>query len=85
MAEAFDERRSGEDRRQAEQTPTEEHRSHRDRRQFPVVADGDPTEEEVRVHRAIDRYKRERGLKRISMADLMDVLEELGYRKAGPA
>ena len=86
MSEAFEERRQGTDRRTPDSpSPAAEQRSGSDRRQFPVLADdGDAGEVEVQIRRAIDQYKRDRNLKRISLPGLLEVLHGLGYRRAGP-
>ncbi len=54
-----------------------------ERRQFPAPRtpeDVSPAAKELQW--AIDVYKMERGLKRISTGELLGVLETLGYRRA---
>ena len=84
MAGSFEERRSGRDRRRsrarAEETPRVRGA---DRRQFPPPEDpARVTEAESELRAAIDAYKLERGLVRISVSELLGVMETLGYRQA---
>jgi len=84
MAGSFEERRSGRDRRRsrgrAEETPRVRGA---DRRQFPPPEDpARVAEPESELRAAIDAYKLERGLTRISVAALLGVMETLGYRQA---
>ncbi len=83
MTESPDERRATPDRREPEAPPpADERREGVERRQFPVLADHDDVDErEAEVRRAIDEYKQERELKRISLPKLIELLEGLGYRK----
>ena len=84
MAGSFEERRNGRDRRRsrgrAEETPRVRGP---DRRQFPPPEDlSRTTKAEKELQAAIDAYKLERGLARISVAVLLSVMETLGYRQA---
>ena len=84
MAESFEERRSGRDRRRSRGRAEEMPRVRGpDRRQFPPPEDpAGVTEAESELRAAIDTYKVERGLTRISVAELLGVMETLGYRRA---
>ncbi len=54
-----------------------------DRRQFPPPQDASAiTEEAKEVQDRIDTYKIQHGLKRITVVELLGLLEELGYRRA---
>jgi len=54
-----------------------------DRRQFPPPEDPSTvTKEAQQLMDRIDAYKIERGLKRITVVELLNLLEELGYRRA---
>jgi len=54
-----------------------------DRRQFPPPADPESVPEAAReLQQAIDAYKMARGLKRISVEELLGLLEDLGYTRA---
>jgi len=84
MAGSYEERRSGRDRRRsrgrAEETPRVRGA---DRRQFPPPEDpARVTESESALRAAIDAHKLERGLTRISVSELLGVMETLGYRRA---
>ena len=83
MGETLKERRGGYDRRcTAGSSPEGAERRWSDRRQFPppldprAVSDG-----ERELQQAIDAYKRVRGLKRISVGQLLAVLEDLSYQR----
>jgi len=53
-----------------------------DRRQFPPPDDPScMTAEAVELQDAIDTYKIERRLKRITVVELIGLLEDLGYRR----
>ena len=84
MAGSFDERRSGRDRRRSRARPaTAERVRGAERRQFPPPEDPARVAEPERALRAaIDAYKLERGLTRISVAALLGIMETLGYRQA---
>ena len=84
MAGSFEERRSGRDRRRSrgrvEETPRVRGA---DRRQFPPPEDpARASEAESELRAAIDAHKLERGLTRISVAELLGIMETLGYRQA---
>ena len=90
MAKSLDERRSGRDRRRerdraAAARPDKAGRATPrgpERRQFPPPEDpAGVTEDERRLQYAVDAYKMERGLARISMAEFLGVLANLGYRR----
>ncbi|HUX01492.1 MAG: hypothetical protein WBD63_10560 [Phycisphaerae bacterium] len=83
MAKSLDERRSGRDRRRSRDRATAEaERRKADRRQFPPPEDpARITEEERLLQHAVDAYKMEQGLARISMAEFLGVLANLGYRR----
>ena len=83
MAKSLQERRSGRDRRRArERAAGEAERRKADRRQFPPPEDpARVTDEERQLQRAVDAFKMDRGLARISMAELLGVLGDLGYRR----
>ena len=54
-----------------------------DRRQFPPPADpARVTDEKRELQMAVDAFKMRRGLARISMAELLGILGDLGYRRA---
>jgi hypothetical protein len=84
MAGSFDERRSGRDRRRSQARPaTAERERGAERRQFPPPEDpARVAEAESELRAAIDAYKLERGLTRISVTELLGVMETLGYRQA---
>ena len=84
MAGSFEERRSGRDRRRWRGRAGEAPRVRgADRRQFPPPEyPARVSEAESKLRAAIDAYKLERGLARISIAELLGVLETLGYRRA---
>ena len=84
MAGSFEEHRSGRDRRRSRARPaTAERVRGADRRQFPPPEDpARATEAESELRAAIDAYKLERGLVRISVSELLGVMETLGYRQA---
>jgi hypothetical protein len=84
MAGSFEERRSGRDRRRSRGRAKETPRVRgADRRQFPPPDDpARVTEAESELRAAVDAYKLERGLTRISVAALLGVMETLGYRQA---
>ena len=84
MAGSFEERRSSRDRRRSRARPaTAERERGADRRQFPPPVDpACVAEPESELRAAIDAYKLERGLTRISVAALLGVMETLGYRQA---
>jgi len=51
-----------------------------DRRQFPPPADPESVPEAAwELQQAIDAYKMARGLKRITVVELLGLLEDLGY------
>lgn len=53
-----------------------------DRRQFPPPASSENVPEAAwELQDAIDTYKMARGLKRITVAELLGLLEKLGYRR----
>jgi len=53
-----------------------------DRRQFPPPDDPETmTEEAAELQNAIDTYKIERHLKRITVVELLGLLDGLGYRR----
>ncbi len=53
-----------------------------DRRQFPPPDDlSMMTEEAQELLEAIDAYKMARGLERVTVPELLNLLEELGYRR----
>ena len=84
MAGSIKERRSGRDRRGSrgcvEETP---HVRGAERRQFPPPEDpARVSEPESELRAAIDAYKLERGLTRISVTELLGVMETLGYHQA---
>ena len=84
MAGSYEERRSGRDRRRSrgrvEETPRVRGA---DRRQFPPPEDpARVAEAESELRAAIDAHKLERGLTRISVTELLGVMETLGYRQA---
>ena len=55
----------------------------KDPRQFPTPADPESVPPAAReLQWAIDVYKMKHGLKRISVVELLGVLEQLGYRRA---
>lgn len=52
------------------------------RRQFPTPEDAEAVPPAAKeLQRAIDVYKMEHGLKRISVVELLGVLEKLGYHR----
>jgi hypothetical protein len=54
-----------------------------DRRQFPPPDDPSRISADGReLLRAIDAYKKERGLARVSVDELLGVLADTGYRRA---
>jgi len=54
-----------------------------DRRQFPPPDDlAAVTEEAMELQDAIDTYKIRRRLKRITVVELLGLLDQLGYRRA---
>lgn len=53
-----------------------------DRRQFPPPDDASTvTAQAAELQDAIDTYKIQNGLKRITVVDLLGLLERLGYRR----
>jgi len=78
MAKAFDDRRQG-----AGNVPEQvEAALGLDRRQFPPPEDpATMTDEAMELQDAIDSYKIERHLKRITVVELLGLLETLGYRR----
>lgn len=83
MAKSFDDRRSGRDRRAAGGRAAGKERRSADRRQFPPAADpGSVSEASRRLQQSIDAYKKERGIARLSVDELLRLLEQLGYRVA---
>ncbi|HET6441403.1 MAG TPA: hypothetical protein VFH53_03425 [Phycisphaerae bacterium] len=84
MAGSYEERRSGRDRRRSRGQAEETTRVRgADRRQFPPPEDpARVTEGESELRAAIDAHKLERGLTRISVSELLGVMETLGYRRA---
>ena len=80
----FGDRRSGTDRRGPGKKPApaaEERMA--DRRQFPPPDDPDKVSAAAReLERAIDAYKKERGLNRLSIDQLLGLMEQMGYRRA---
>jgi hypothetical protein len=90
MPQSFDERRSGRDRRRLREgaggaRPERADRARArgpERRQFPPPEDpARVTPEERELQHAVDSYKMDRGLARISMAELLGVLTDLGYQR----
>jgi hypothetical protein len=83
MAGSFEERRNGRDRRRSRARPaTAERVRGADRRQFPPPEGlSRTTKAEKELQAAIDAYKLERGLNRISVAELLGVLDSLGYAR----
>jgi len=54
-----------------------------DRRRFPLPADpATVTPEAAELQDAIDTYKIQRRLKRITVVELLGLMENLGYRRA---
>jgi hypothetical protein len=86
MSGSFSQRRSGRDRRRdAKAGAGTQGRERRleDRRQFPPLEDPDAVSLAARhVQAAVDQFKIEHGLPRISMDQLLGVLQQLGYRQA---
>jgi len=79
----FGDRRNGTDRRGPgkKPAPTAEQRL-ADRRQFPPPDDPDKVSAAAReLQRAIDAHKKERGLKRLSVDQLLGLMEQMGYRR----
>jgi len=80
----FGDRRSGTDRRGPGKKPApaaEERMA--DRRQFPPPDDPDKVSAAAReLQRTIDAYKKERGLNRLSIDQLLGLMEQMGYRRA---
>jgi hypothetical protein len=83
MAGPLDDRRSGKDRRAL--TGSESTHSERrllDRRQFPPPHDSRSISvAAMRLQKAIDAFKKQRGLARLTADELLAVLESLGYRE----
>jgi hypothetical protein len=83
MALPFKDRRSGTDRRRPPAAGRAKERRASDRRQFSPRANGDGQSAAAsRLQQAVDAYKRERGLARVSLDQLLGILEQLGYRQA---
>jgi hypothetical protein len=84
MAGPLGDRRSGKDRRAPaglESGHTE--RRILDRRQFPPPHDSKNISVAAkRLQEAVDSFKKERGLVRLTAEELLSVLEKLGYREA---
>ena len=84
MARLIEDRRSEKDRRcPAGKPPRAGERRRADRRQFPPPHDAAAVSAPGReLIKAIDAYKKDRGLLRISVDELLDVMSSLGYRRA---
>ena len=84
MAKPAEDHRSGKDRRgSSREQAGKDERRRVDRRQFP------PPDDPLRISadgrellRAIDAYKKERGLARVSVDELLGLLADTGYRRA---
>jgi hypothetical protein len=78
---SFENRRRGTTRRRAPRTVGRNpERREADRRQFPPPEDPSAlTTAAVQLQEAIDNYKIERGLARITVPELIGLLEQLGY------
>lgn len=84
MAKPAEDRRSGKDRRRSSGTRAGDgDRRRMDRRQFPPPDDPSRISADGReLLRAIDAYKKQRGLARVSVDELLGVLADTGYRRA---
>ena len=84
MARLIEDRRSGKDRRcPAGKPPRAAERRQADRRQFPPSdGPGGLSAQGRELLKAIVAYKKDRGLIRISIDDLLSVMSTLGYRRA---
>ena len=83
MAGSRTERRNGKDRRFSAKTAPPQERRGCDRRQFPPRDHSQrPSAAALRLQAAIDEHKLARGLTRISLDELLDVLTRMGYRQA---
>ena len=86
MSGSLRERRSGRDRRHEAKGGGQGQAQERrlaDRRQFPPPDNPDSVSVATRrVQAAVDQFKIEHGLMRISTDQLLGVLERLGYRQA---
>jgi hypothetical protein len=84
MAGSLEDRRSGTDRRRASSLHSgKRERERADRRQFPPPHDPSSLSAAGReLLRVIDSYKKERGLARLSVDELLGVMSGLGYRRA---
>lgn len=84
MAGSFKERRSGKDRRASRLTASKDaERRAADRRQFPLPEDPAALSATAQnLQAAVDAYKQDHGLARISAAELVKVLQQMGYRQA---
>jgi len=84
MAGRLKNRRSGSDRRHlASGAAPPQDRRGADRRQFPPPADPVALSAAARrVQDAIDEYKLQKGLARISVEELVGILTKLGYHEA---
>jgi len=77
MAHAFTERRHA-----VSDLPEQAEVTGIDRRQFPPPADPQSVSPEAwDLQDAIDTYKIARGLKRITVVELLGLLQDLGYRR----
>ena len=78
MAKAFDDRRQG----TGDVSEQVDEARGIDRRQFPPPDDlSSMTTEAVELQDAIDSYKIERRLTRITVVELLGLLDQLGYRR----
>jgi len=84
MATASPDRRNGRDRRgSASAAPAGVDRRLADRRQFPPSSPDDgPSPAARELLTVIDRFKIQRGLTRISVDQLLGLMEQMGYRRA---
>ena len=84
MAKSSSDRRNGRDRREsAPAAPAGVNRRLADRRQFPPSSPGDgPSPAARELLTVIDRFKIQQGLTRISVDQLLGLMEQMGYRRA---
>jgi hypothetical protein len=83
MARSLQDRRSGKDRRRSSGArPPADRRRQADRRQFPPPENPASLSAEGReLLQTIDDYKKQRGLARISVDELLSVMTGMGYRR----